>query len=234
MYLTSGRSKSEIYPNLWNIGFDGLIGGNGMYIEHNNQIIQDKVMSISQVKKAVDWLQKNKLGFYLESKNGLFANEYLLERGSYIFGENTEENRNKLLSAMPCLIFGENLYRDDVAKISFALNPNKLDEAKEKFSKTFDISAWTATGKRKEFGEFALIGADKVNAIKTLLNYLNITNDNTFSFGDAYNDHLMIEYCNIGVAMGNSQDGLKDVADYITDHVDNNGLYNAFKNLNLI
>ncbi len=205
-----------------------------MYIEYLDKVIQDNVMSKSQVEVAVNWLQENELGFYLESKNGLFANEHLLEKGSFVFGENTKENRDKLLSAMPNLIFGENLYRDDVAKISFALNPNLLNEAEKKFSKDFNIAAWTATGKEKEFGEISLIGNDKVNAIKTLLDYLNITNDNTFSFGDAYNDHLMIEYCNIGVAMGNAQDGLKNVADHITDHVDNDGLYNAFKYFNLI
>ena len=33
VYLCTGRSKAEIYQKIWDIGFDGLIGGNGTYIE---------------------------------------------------------------------------------------------------------------------------------------------------------------------------------------------------------
>ena len=29
VYICTGRSKAEVYPNLWKIGLDGMIGGNG-------------------------------------------------------------------------------------------------------------------------------------------------------------------------------------------------------------
>lgn len=74
IYLTTGRSKAEVYPHLWDIGLDGMIGGNGMYIEDNGAIIQDEKMDEEDVRKAVDWLNAREIGFYLESKNGLFAN----------------------------------------------------------------------------------------------------------------------------------------------------------------
>ena len=44
----------------------------------------------------------------------------------------------------------------------------------------------------------------------------------------------MIEYANIGIAMGNSVKDLKDAADIITDNVDDDGFYNVFKKLKLI
>lgn len=31
VYICTGRSKAEVYQNLWNIGLDGMIGGNGSY-----------------------------------------------------------------------------------------------------------------------------------------------------------------------------------------------------------
>ena len=31
IYICTGRSKAEIYPELWDIGLDGMIGGNGSY-----------------------------------------------------------------------------------------------------------------------------------------------------------------------------------------------------------
>lgn len=44
----------------------------------------------------------------------------------------------------------------------------------------------------------------------------------------------MFELCNYNVAMGNGGIEIKEVADYITDDVDQDGLYHAFAYLNLI
>ena len=33
VYLCTGRSRAEVYPPLWDIGLDGMIGGNGSYVE---------------------------------------------------------------------------------------------------------------------------------------------------------------------------------------------------------
>ena len=37
----------------------------------------------------------------------------------------------------------------------------------------------------------------------------------------------MIETASVGIAMGNAAERLKDVADYITDTIDNDGVYKA-------
>ena len=49
------------------------------------------------------------------------------------------------------------------------------------------------------------------------------------ALGDGGNDIPIIERAYIGVAMGNANDSLKAVADYVTDAVDENGVYNALK-----
>lgn len=37
VYISTGRSKAEVYDNIWNIGLDGMIGGNGSYVEDHGQ-----------------------------------------------------------------------------------------------------------------------------------------------------------------------------------------------------
>ena len=96
------------------------------------------------------------------------------------------------------------------------------------------VGSWTLTGKKREFGEFALLGIDKVNAVHALLEYLNADMKDTLAFGDAESDAKMVQNCAIGVAMGNAESGLKEVADYITDVVEHDGLFNAFKHFSLI
>ena len=44
----------------------------------------------------------------------------------------------------------------------------------------------------------------------------------------------MFKACGYSVAMGNSNDEVKQAADYVTDDVNDDGLYKAFEHLGLI
>lgn len=204
IYLTTGRSKAEVYQYLWDVGFDGMIGGNGMYIEDNGLVIQNLVMSKEMTIRAVEWMNQNDLGFYLESKNGLFGSDNFLSKASFIYGKDSKENRKKIYDMFPEMIFGGELKRDDVAKISFCLNPDKLEKAKKDFKDELKIGSWSLTGKRQEFGEFAIKGVDKANAVHILLEHIGARLEDTFAFGDADSDCQMVQHCNVGVAMGNA------------------------------
>ena len=52
--------------------------------------------------------------------------------------------------------------------------------------------------------------------------------------GDGNNDLSMLKYCEVGVAMGNATTQLKEVAQIISDHVNEDGLAKAFKLAGLI
>ena len=47
------------------------------------------------------------------------------------------------------------------------------------------------------------------------------------AFGDGGNDISIIKEAGVGVAMGNAGENLKQVADFITTHVDEDGVRNA-------
>ncbi|MBP7191687.1 MAG: HAD hydrolase family protein, partial [Lachnospiraceae bacterium] len=44
-----------------------------------------------------------------------------------------------------------------------------------------------------------------------------------------FNDKTMVEYAGVGVAMGNAQQVVKDVADYVTASCDEDGLVEVIK-----
>ena len=44
----------------------------------------------------------------------------------------------------------------------------------------------------------------------------------------------MLSYCNIGVAMGNGGEEIRAMADFVTDDVEKDGLYEAFQKLRLL
>lgn len=77
-------------------------------------------------------------------------------------------------------------------------------------------------------------GGSKARGIQELLHKLNIPVENTYAFGDALNDLEMLEYVGCGIAMGNGVPEAKEAADFITTHVDENGIYNGLKKVGLI
>lgn len=80
--------------------------------------------------------------------------------------------------------------------------------------------------------EFTAKGIDKGNAIKSILHKINITSDEMIAFGDAQNDKTMLEYCGIGVAMGNAVEELKEIADEITLSNNEDGIaYSLMKHI---
>lgn len=240
VYISTGRSKAEVYQELWDIGLDGMIGGNGSYVEDNGKVVMHTLISKEQCKRVIDWLHERGLEFYLESNNGLFASENFEEKGKPVIQEYSKRKGKDhaseitVKSAFPDMIFGEELYRDDLNKISFILDSYKdyLD-AKKAFP-DLEAGTWGGKGETALFGDLGVKNINKANAIEHLLKYLNADISDTIAFGDARVDIPMLEYCAYGVAMGNGGAEIKEAADYITDDVENDGLWKAFKKLSLI
>ena len=66
------------------------------------------------------------------------------------------------------------------------------------------------------------------------LEYVGIDRKDTVAVGDRPNDLEMLQYAAEGAAMENAAESLKSAADFVTDDVDEDGLYHAFERLGLI
>ena len=65
---------------------------------------------------------------------------------------------------------------------------------------------------------------DKGVAVEKLVKYLELDRSRVICAGDSYNDLPMLRYAGLGVAMGNAQQAVKDVADYVTASNDEDGV----------
>lgn len=240
VYICTGRSKAEVYPELWGIGLDGMIGGNGSYVEDTGTVVMHQLITLEQCCRIVDWLNSRKLEFYLESNNGLFASEHFAKKAQPAIREYSRRkgkpsaDKATVDNVFPDMIYGEKLYRNDLNKISYLLNSYQdFLETKEQFP-DMENGTWGGAGETALFGDLGVKGITKGKAISHLLDYLKAKPEDTIAFGDAKIDIPMLECCKIGVAMGNGGKEIKEIADYITDDVENDGLYNAFVKFGLI
>lgn len=186
-------------------------------------------------------MEDRNLYYYLESNSRLFGSKDF-NKGAlpavrkYIQGKdkNIDLNEVTVENTIHGLILGQELYRDDVNKISFVLNTYQdyLD-AKDTF-RNFEVGTWGGKDEQALFGDIRPKNISKDVAIDTLLDYLDESLENTIAFGDAKIDIPMFELCNIGVAMGNAGKETKNAADMVTSDVNDDGLKKAFVKLELI
>lgn len=241
--LCTGRALAEIYPFLWDLGIDGVIGGNGSYVEADGQVIHKQVLAPDVVDAAVAWLLDEGLGFYLECNAGLFGSDTLPEAiAATMEGGPTPENVALTHQVLPHMIYGEIVgvgpdaaWRTDCNKISFVLRDDvDLDALAARFEPDAAIGTWTLDGKADQFGEFGQVGVHKGVAVARLADHLGVPASEFIAFGDSRSDIELLRAVGTGVAMGQAPDELKALAALVTDPVDADGLAHAFERLGLI
>lgn len=79
--------------------------------------------------------------------------------------------------------------------------------------------------------EITPFGSDKGHGIKKLLELENINCEEIIAFGDGENDITMLEFADVGIAMGNAMESVKVVANQVTDTNDNQGIIKALKKI---
>lgn len=241
VYICTGCSKAEIEYYHWTLELDGMIGGNGAYVENGNEVLLHKSLSPQQCAAVVDWLKERELPIILEANSGMYASDDLKsEKGrnaflAYSKGKgNTDPSNYDWDKRWGKYVWGQSLYRDDVNKISFVMDSyqDHLDSAKQ--FPDLVANTWGGKGEAALFGDLGVKGIDKAYAIELVLKHHNMTKEDAISFGDAKIDLSMFEACGYNVAMGNGGPEIKEAADYITDDINDDGLYNAFKKIGLI
>ena len=238
--MCTGRSKAENPPELVEIGFDGMIGGNGSYVEVDGHVVMHVRVDAAQCAHIVDWCHARGLEFYLESNDGLFASENFREAARPVLrlyaGRKGVEGADTLETddVMHGMVYGGELYRDDVNKVSFILSSYQdyLD-AVEEFS-DMKVGTWGGAGETALFGDVATKDIDKAVAVEKAVGYLGADMADTVAMGDAKVDIPMFRACATSVCMGSGGDQAKAAADYVTTDVDDDGLWNAFSHLGLV
>lgn len=84
------------------------------------------------------------------------------------------------------------------------------------------------------FGDLCVKDINKAHAIDVFWEHLEAKQSDTIAFGDAKIDIPMLEYCEVGVAMGNGGPEILAMADFVTDDVESDGRYKAFDKLGLL
>lgn len=124
--------------------------------------------------------------------------------------------------------FNESLLAQKIFKIQLVVDQNtemdKLICVQERFPKLCFATGHGADKPEIIFSSVVSPAADKNTAFQTLLDHHQLDAKQVMSFGDAGSDQVFLSLAGIGIAMGNANAEVKRSADFVTSHVDNQGL----------
>lgn len=218
IFLCTGRSLCELDDfDISMLKVDGLICNNGQaaYDEDKN-IIYDYPCTGELKDTIVDVFNKKMFTVFIHTSTNVFCN-YVSD-----FVVKVQSNIN---SPIPPVKAYEN---EDFYMCAIFNNYQDFDEF-DKLNEIANITYWAD-------GAVDVVPktASKAMGIEKIINHYGFKKEETMGIGDSDNDIDMVEYCEIGIAMGNGYESVKKSADYVTDDIDNDGLYKAFKKFNII
>ncbi len=240
MILATGRQKSQIYPWLLEkVHFDGILGCSGAYLEYDGKQIFESVCSPDKLAFIIDFFHNHNIFYCLQSRDALYAEKddlgkirkFMTERG------NPPEVIDSVIGCAKITNDPKSL--KVIEKLAYYDSPFGINEISEYIGDYFEVVSYSL-GKPQDgecesyHGEINFNGINKATGIKKFMETVNAPLYDTIAVGDSGNDLEMIKFANVGVAMGNASNDVKAAADIITADIDSDGIYNAFKTLNLI
>lgn len=231
LVVCTGRifTSARVYANI--IGTKApIIASNGAYIREKDRddIIYSKSLKKDELYSIVKTAKS--FGFYphLYTSDTIFSEKLIYSSQSYMKWNETlpeearikikiEEDLYKVIDENDGVILKVVIVSDDIDKIA---------ELKDKIGKEMEVSIVSSWYNNVEVMSK---GISKGNAVRILSEYYGIPRNEIICIGDNDNDSSMIEYAGMGIAMGNAEDKVKEIANYITDTNDCDGVAKAIE-----
>lgn len=221
-FICSGRSRGFIrHPDLFALGFDGVISGCATMIEYKDETIFYYEMNNKSVADTVNLVRSYGFKPILEGKRFLYLDDEEFGQDPYV---------NKLRADMGEFILpiSSTWGKWEVSKLSCDTRNIDTRECYSILKKDFDLLIHN-----EDVVEVVPKGYDKSEGINRIVDFLGADHKDTIAFGDSVNDLGMLKKANIGVAMGNATEGVKAVSDYVTDAMKEDGIYKACEKFGL-
>ncbi len=242
LFLNTGRSMGEIPEDIFALGFDGIVGSSGAYVEVNKELIFNQHIDKEVLDKLYDFLFEHGIAFTSETNTKIFGTRENINKEIEVFTKFAKEHLNiqeqdtgNLSIFAQLLTITDDIYNvEGVNKVIFYDSPFSLEELRFFLGKELMVIASTIGFMEGISGEIYSKHINKATGMEQVINCLHILREDTVAFGDAGNDLEMLQFAGIGVAMGNGTKEAKKAADYITKDVKENGLYYGFEKFGLI
>lgn len=196
-----------------------VVSYQGGLINENGKILYEQYLTEEESESIISRAKEENIHLNLYNNDTLYSET-----------DCPEIQRYSKIQHIPYVVKNfKDIKKDKVNKI-LAIdynNPQKIDRLEKELPEKFpDLYIVKST---PYFLEFSNPKGSKYCAVKFLQNYWNLEDNEILTIGDQNNDIALLEAGGIKIAMGNATDKLKNMADYVTDTVYNDGFVKAVK-----
>ena len=222
IFISTGRPM----PLINNLGaishlIDGYITTNGACCTIGDQNVRLTPIERSDVDTLLEYVKKEKAGCLVMGNEGT-SMLYSTEETDHVLYDILDVERGVM--SVPI----DELLKKPVLQITPFFTQQQEDTLMPY------LKACTATRWYPAFCDITSNQADKGRGLEAVAEAAGIAIEETMAFGDGGNDIPIIRRAGTGVAMGNALDDVKAAADYVTDHIDNDGVAKALEHFGVI
>lgn len=214
-FICTGRTLSCIHPKLLELPWAGVVCLAGGYAELEGRIVRNAAINPGLLQRLAPYLEQSGEVIRFEgidrvvrmSADAPETYGYARTVGDAVT-QLDHYNAYKILMSTP---LANRIAQDEELGPLLCLNELELEVT--------EISPRECT---------------KRAGIKAVLDALGPDHGTVYGIGDASNDIALMEAVDVGIAMGNAPDFLKEKADYVTDSFDHDGVVTALEHFGLI
>lgn len=214
-FICTGRTLSCIHPKLLELPWAGVVCLAGGYAELEGRVVRNVAISPGMLQRLAPYLEQSGEVIRFEgidrvarmSADAPETYGYARTVGDAVT-QLEHYNTYKILMSTP---LANRIAQDEELGPLLCLNELELEVT--------EISPRECT---------------KRAGIKAVLDALGPDHGTVYGIGDASNDIALMEAVDVGIAMGNAPDFLKEKADYVTDSFDHDGVVTALEHFGLI
>ena len=219
LFISTGRHKTELKNLPVNVfDFDGYVTVNGQYCyDFNGNVIHSCPINNDDIKNIIGIFRDKKIPMTFVEEDKIYIN---------FSNDNVERIQKSISSPVPEI--GEYIENTPVYQVMVY----DIDE------NTNYVASKMINCITKSWNDDAIDiipnNGGKDIGIKNVIDYYGISQEEIMAFGDGENDATMLKFAHIGVAIGNAREITKSQSDYVTSHIDEDGILNALKHFNII
>lgn len=218
-FICTGRSLGQARNYIEQIGAESYVTSNGQHANFRGDIVYDYNMSIED-KQDLSNILANTSEISWGYENG--------ERIYIVDGHLAGEVKKRIEgNGIQDIRIVEGDISQEIKQMWGFGRRKSLNDVEDQIAGRFHSFRW-ADGSL----EIIPLGESKGKAVEKIKE-LN-PGVKTYAFGDGYNDMELLRTVDVGVAMGNAYDAVKECADHVTADCRDNGIEKGLRELGLI
>jgi Cof subfamily protein (haloacid dehalogenase superfamily) len=227
--LVSARPLNAILPTIHSIGLSDqgpLVSLNGSYIVEGGLPVFEAEIDLETTQAVSEQVRPSKatIAYYLQK-------EWYAER-SDAWTDYEQRIMDVKIKVAPLKELMEEWSSRDIRpnKMMVMNDAESITQAQQQLRAVYD-GKLNIYPSKPTYLEVMDPRGSKTNAVKFLIDRMNIDRSEVIAMGDNFNDQEMIAFAGMGVAMGNAPDEVKASADLVTDTNNNDGVRKALEKL---